>query len=355
MASAPGFRPLKMAGGAELQFRPFEQFRCRWRRFIETVPEATLYHGEPWLQLLKAAHGIKVHVATLEEGPEILAGCLFARSSRVLGGRLVSLPDSEHCPLLARDAASGRALLDALASHPQTRAGFEIHGAAAEKPWETVQVFAHWKINLDRPIASLQKALDRDVRRNVRRTVESGVRETHGDSIDYLQRFYRLHLETRRRLGVPPRPFRYFKTLQGIFGPRGSLSVWLAVRNGADLAGLLMLHEGDTLYAKMNVRAADCPHGANHLLFTSVLTAFAGRAKTWDLGRVDIRNLGLIEFKKRLGATSTPLPYAYLPHAPRNVSAESLGGAAGLISKAWQRLPLWGTRAVGAAAYRFLV
>ena len=355
MAAAFKFKPLKIANGAELKFHPFEQFRTRWRDFVETIPDATLYHSEPWLQLLKAAHGINVHVATLEDGAEILAGCLFARSSRVVGGRLVSLPDSEHCPLLARDDISARALLDALAAHPQTRAGFEIHGTAAQAPWETVDVFAKWSINLDQTAGALQKALDKDVRRNVRRALETGVRETHGDSIEHLRRFYRLHLETRRRLGVPPRPFRYFKILQQIFGPRGSLSVWLADSRGSDLAGLLMLHEGDTVYAKMNVRSADCPHGPNHLLFTNALTEFAGRAKAWDLGRVDVRNRGLTEFKKRLGATSTPLPYAYLPRAPRNVSAESLSGAAGLISRAWQRLPLWGTRAVGAAAYRFFV
>ena len=355
MAAALKFKPLKTAGGAELQFRSFERFRGEWQDFVETVPEATLYHREPWLQLLKLAHGTNVHIATLEEGPEILAGCLFARSSRAFGGRLVSLPDSELCPVLARDDASRRALLAALAAHPQTRDGFEIHGSAAEEPWETVQVFAQWTLDLQKTIKALHGALDKDVRRNMRRAVEAGIRAEHGDSIEYLRRFYRLYLETRRRLGVPPRPFRYFKALHRIFGPRKSLSVWLAADRGMDLAGLVMLHEGDTLYAKMNARAAVCPNGANHLLFTSALTEFAGCAKTWDLGRVDIRNRGLSEFKRRLGATATPLPYAYLPRAPRNVSSEVLSGPALLVSRVCQRLPLWGTRAVGAAAYRFLV
>ena len=355
MAAALKFKPLKIASGTELRFHRFEQFRERWRGFIETVPEAGLYHSEPWLQLLKTAHGIDVNVATLEAGPEIVAGCLFARSSRVLGGRFVSLPDSEHCPLLARDGDAERTLLDALARHPQTHAGFEIHGAAADAPWETVQVFANWTINLDQTAASLQKSFDRDLRRNVRRALETGVCEVHGDSIDYMGRFYGLYLETRRRLGVPPRPFRYFKVLHDIFAPRGSLSIYLAEQKGVDLAGLLMLHEGDTLYARMNARSADCPHGPNHLLFMNALTEFAGRAMVCDLGRADIRNRGLNEFKKRLGAASVPLPYAYLPRAPRNVSVESLTGSARLVSKAWQRLPLWGTRVVGAAAYRFFI
>ena len=64
----------------------------------------------------------------------------------------------------------------------------------------------------------------------------------------------------------------------------------------------------------------DGPNGANHLMFVSAMDEFAGRVRHWDLGRVGIRNCGLRGFKKRLGATSTPLPYAFF-HARRATSA----------------------------------
>jgi hypothetical protein len=348
-------QPTQIAADVRLRFSSFAQSGDRWLGFADTVPGATLYHRRPWQELLHAAHGIDTQVATLESNGEIIAGCLFARSSLLPRQRLISLPDSELCPPLARDDASRIALLEALAAHPEARKGFEIHGVAAPFPWQTVDFFALWTIDMRQAQEMLLRSLDRDIRRNVRRAQEAGISVSNSDSFAHLRRFYSLHLETRRRLGVPPRPLQYFKTLHQIFSPRASLSVWLATQRGCDLAGLVMLHEGDTLYAKMNARSTDCPGGANHLLFVSAMEEFAGRVDIWDLGRVDTRNAGLNDFKQRLGARPSPLPYAYLPRAPRHVSSEVLSGPARILSRAWRRLPLWSTRLLGAVVYKMII
>ena len=350
------FEPLATREGAELRFTPLSVCGDRWAAFAESVEGASLYHRAPWLELLRRAHGIDIHVATLESGSDTLAGCLFARSARPFARRLISLPDSEVCKPLARTRDARNALLEALAIHPDTREGFEIHGVdAPPRPWQTVNVFGQWNINMQRSVEALHKALDRDVRRNMRHALEAGIAIERGASLEYLRRFYTLHLDTRRRLGMPPRPFRYFKLLHEIFSASGALSVWIARQRGVDLAGLVMLRDGDTLHAKMNARSPGCPNGANHLMFVSAMDEFAGGVSNWDLGRVDSRNRGLTDFKKRLGATSTPLPYAYLPQVPRNVSSEVLSGPAQLVSRAWRRLPIWTTRVLGMVVYGFLV
>jgi len=356
MGETPSISTFRTPDGGELRFAPFAENGEQWIRFAAQIPDATLYHRRLWVELLRAAHGTNIQVATLAYGSEPVAGCLFARPARPFARRLISLPDSELCGPLAKDEESRDAFLGALVSHPRARAGFEIHGAAGPPaPWETVDTFAQWTVEMERPLEKLHQALDRDVRRNMRHATEAGVTVEWGDSVQYLRRFYRLHLDTRRRLGVPPRPFRYFKLLHQIFSPTGALSVWIAHLRDSDLAGLVMLQDGDALYAKMNARSLDCPNGANHLMFVSAMDEFAGRVRRWDLGRVDVRNRGLQDFKKRLGAASTPLPYAYFPRAPRNISSEVLSGPAQILSHAWRRLPLWTTRVLGTVVYGFLV
>ena len=356
MGETPSISTFRTPDGGELRFAPFAENGEQWIRFATQIPDATLYHRRLWVELLRAAHGTNIQVATLAYGSEPVAGCLFARPARPFARRLISLPDSELCGPLAKDEESRDAFLGALVSHPRARAGFEIHGAAGPPaPWETVDTFAQWTVEMERPLEKLHQALDRDVRRNMRHATEAGVTVEWGDSVQYLRRFYRLHLDTRRRLGVPPRPFRYFKLLHQIFSPTGALSVWIAHLRDSDLAGLVMLQDGDALYAKMNARSLDCPNGANHLMFVSAMDEFAGRVRRWDLGRVDVRNRGLQDFKKRLGAASTPLPYAYFPRAPRNISSEVLSGPAQILSHAWRRLPLWTTRVLGTVVYGFLV
>jgi hypothetical protein len=355
MAAAFKLQPLNTADNSELRFASFAEAGEHWLQFANQVQGATLYHRKSWLNLLRAAFGIEIQIAMLERGSEPMAGCLFARSGRPFARRFVSLPDSELCTPLARDSEAAASLLRALAAHPVTRAGFEIHGVeAAPQPWQTVDIFAQWSIDLQQSVEKLHKALDRDVRRNMRHATEAGITVTHGDSLEYMRRFYSLHLETRHRLGLPPRPFKYFGLLHQTFSS-SEIDVWIASRGGADLAGLLMLQDGDTLYAKMNARSADCPNGANHLMFVNAMDEYAGRLRSWDLGRVDTRNRGLTDFKKRLGATAHPLVYAFLPRAPRNVSSEVLTGPAETLSQIWRRLPLWSTRMLGAVMYRYLV
>ena len=147
----------------------------------------------------------------------------------------------------------------------------------------------------------------------------------------------------------------YFKLLHQIFSPTGALGVWIARLRDSDLAGLVTLPDGDALYAKMKARSLDCPNGANHLMFVSARDEFAGRVRHWGLGRVDICNRGLRDFKKRLGATSTPLPYADFPPAPRNISSEVLSGPSQILSQAWRRLPMWTTNVLGTVVYGFRV
>ena len=96
------------------------------------------------------------------------------------------------------------------------------------------------------------------------------------------------------------------------------------------------------------------PEWGNYLMLISAMDEFAGRVRHWDLGRVDIRNRGLRDFKQRLG-TSRPLPYAYFAHAPRNISSEVLSARSRIWSRAWRGLPLWTTQVLGTVVYGCLV
>jgi hypothetical protein len=188
----------------------------------------------------------------------------------------------------------------------------------------------------------------------VTRAAAEGFRVEAGNSEEFLSRFYRLNLQTRRRLGVPPQPKRFFIAVQKSFARSGDLEVWLVSRDSQDLAGVVLLRDGPCLYAKWSARAPSGSSGASHLVFFSLLEEHAGRAHTLDLGRTDVRNVGLKRFKSEMGATAAPLTYSYFPRAPRQPSAEAPEGAAGALSQVWRRLPLPITRFIGATIYPFL-
>jgi Acetyltransferase (GNAT) domain len=343
------------AGATEFHLRPFESSRELWNRLVDSSPCATIYHTERWLDVLLRSYRLRLSLATIERGPEVLAACVLARSRRPFATRLVSLPFSDCCPPLARDEAALDELLKHLAADQGVRAaGCEIRGVAPGPPWHTVNCFAAWELDMTPPVTVIERGLHANFRRNLRRAAKLRVKLEQGSKLEHIERFYSMVLETRRHLGVPPQPFRMFNLARKTFSSDGSFQVWLASHEGRDAAGVVLLRHRDTLCYRWGARHLAAPPGINHLLFWSIVEESAAKFARCDLGRTDIRNEGLSRFKRELGARSLLLPYSYFPTAPHQVSAEVLSGPRKVLSQLWRRLPLPVTRVLGTVLYAYL-
>jgi Acetyltransferase (GNAT) domain len=341
------------ASSPSIAIRPIDQVIDQWRELAAASGNATLFHTPAWAQVLRRAYGFRVLAATVENRGKFLAGCLLARSKNPLQRRVLALPFSDSCAPLGIDDEAIAGLLQGLVADPRVGGELEIRGIEAPAPWQTVDFFQLWSLDLARPFANVERGADRNFRRQVRRAASTALKIETGDSAAMLRRFYAIQLETRRRLGVPPQPLRFFSRVHEGFAQDHGLEVWLATCEGRDQAAVVLLRDGPKLYAKWSARTAESAPGASHLLFFNILEHHAGNAASLDLGRTDSRNTGLVRFKAEIGAVPEPLPYSYYPRAPRHTSAEVLDGSTRLLAQVWRRLPLPVTRAVGAVAYRY--
>jgi hypothetical protein len=337
-----------------LALTPWSEGRALWRLALARFPGATFYNSEPWIEALRAAYPIKLEVATLHRAGELRAAAVFARSNRLFATRLVSLPFADSSAPLACDDESRADFMRALvAANPAAR--IEIRGATGPAPWKNVECFDHWTLDLARPFKEISKDFSRTVRNGVKRALKDNVRIEHGADASFMARFFELQLVTRRRLGVPPQPFKLFATVLEKFSRSGDIEVWFATLEGRDQAGAILLRDGHQLCYKWAARAEDSHPGANHLLVSSMLEDHAGKEVSIDFGRCDNRNAGLVRSKVDVGCVGRPLPYAFFPNAPRHISSEVLSGPAKILSSLWKRLPLPVTRVLGAALYRYMV
>jgi GNAT acetyltransferase-like protein len=346
----------RTANGSDVfRIEPLHAICGAWEKAAATSASAALYHEKRWLDLLSGAYGLNFSLAALREHDELLAGCLLARSRNPFAAKFVALPFSDYAPPLAQAQVHVDALLNELKSYGvENGTAFEIRGAAGPEPWKTIEFFQVWRLELSRSFGSLERGLHANFRRRIRQARAAGVRIERGRGADHLLRFYQLQLETRRRLGVPPQPLRFFQLVRKFFARDDGFEIWLATHRGRDCAAEFILRTGNVVYGKWNARRLDAVPGANHLLLWSVVEEFAGRTAVYDLGRTDVRNRGLALFKREMGCTANTVPYCYFPATMGNVSAEVAGRPRQLAMVIWRHLPVAVTRAIGRVIYRYL-
>ncbi len=342
------------ASDCTLNIAPFEQTRDEWISLLNQVGSSRLYHGERWLTLLQRSYGFRLFTVFLRSKREILAGCVFARAKFPFGRRFIALPFSDACEPLAAERANAQLLLSALASSKLNRQSLEIRGIEGPSPWITTDWFVNWELNLAQPAGQLEKHLSSNFRRNIIKAKRSGVSIEQGPGINEVRRFCALNVSSRRRLGLPSQPARFFQNALQEFADNGDVQIWLASRAQKDLAAIFLIRHNERIYYKWSARDAADNSGSGHLLLWSVIEQFANSNHLLDLGRCDKRNHGLARFKRELGALSVPLPCSFTPRVPKITSPEQLSGMSALASRIWRHLPLAVYESLSAPIYQYL-
>ena len=190
------------------------------------------------------------------------------------------------------------------------------------------------------------------VQRNITRARREGVHVRLGDrAADLTDVFYRLHLATRRRQGVPVQPRRFFSLLWEQMLAPGHGFVLTASIGGDPAAAAVFLSWGSTLTYKFG--ASDhrlWRHRPNHLLFWEAIRIGheRGLAKL-DFGRTDLENTGLRSFKSGWGALESDLVYSSLGAPP----SESSGLVGRALAATIRHSPTWVCRVIGERLYRY--
>lgn len=324
-----------------------------WQQFVLTHPDALPYHHPAWVATIADAYGYEPFAAVVRAGSgEILGGAPFVTvGGRVRARRWVSLPFTDVCPPLRSSLLSAnelRSAVEALQLEHDVAAA-EIR-ARLTKTDGQLRGVTH-SLELGDPDA-LFAAFKPQVRRNIRKAEASGVTVRAAEQQSDLARdYFALHADTRRRLGVPSQPRRFFEALWRHVIEPGLGSVLLAYHDGIPIAGAVFLEwNGRVVYKYGASDRRHWPLRPNNVLFwESIRRGCASGARALDFGRTDLEDEGLRTFKASWGALEEPLFYTTLGR-----SSPARSGLAGRLLRPIVRVaPTWVGRTVGAALYRF--
>lgn len=293
----------------------------RWSDFVLQHPRASVFHTRPWLSALHAAYGYApIAFSTSRPGEPLRHALVFCEvDSWLTGRRMVSLPFSDHCDLLADDPSACGALLARAVEHARrSRCKYaEIRPLLIADPdpfpgsyLRPSEHFHRHTLALDLPLERLFASLHKDcIQRKVRRAEREALRCEAGASDRLLRDFYELFVRTRRRHGLPPQPLAWFRRLVVLMG--NQLTIHVASKHDRPVAAILMLSFKDTIVYKYSCSDERLNHlGGTPLLLWRIIEESKGKGmRHLDLGRTDVVNPGLAEFKDRLGAHRSDLRY----------------------------------------------
>jgi CelD/BcsL family acetyltransferase involved in cellulose biosynthesis len=328
---------------------------ARWLRLADRAPQATIFHHPLWLGLVGRHYRYPLAAAAvLDAAGEAVAGLPLALvASRLTGRRLVALPFSDACPpLVATDAPNDAAQRLAGAVEDLRRRHampVEVRGAFPELALPVDRFHEH-RVDLTPGLDEVERAYTSQVRRNVRKARREGVEVRRRVDAGALEEFYVLHLQTRRRLGVPTQPKAFVLGLGDLL-QRGHGFVSIARLAGRPVAAALFLHAGGTLTYKYGASDPEFQQARpNNLLFADAIAwACEQQLRELDLGRTDFGHDGLRAFKLSWGAAETPLAHTYAggpPPGPGPSLAERV------LAPLIRRGPVLTGRVIGEVLYR---
>ena len=330
---------------------------ARWDAFVDAHPAASVFHLRSWVEALQSSYAYQpvVYTTSPPDAPLTNGVLLCAVRSWLTGSRLVSVPFADHCEPLVTLPEDRAAILNALVAASRDWKYVELR-PRTPSPWNAPGLgesasFRFHALDL-RPALEdlLRRAHPSAIQRKIHRAEREGVSCEEGRSEALLEAFFRLMLQTRRRHGLAPQPLQWFRNLIACFGNRVKIRV--AAKDGRPIGSILTLQHGDTLVYKYGCSDARFHSlGAMPFLFWQCIQdAKASNMQTFDLGRSDVGNAGLITFKERLGATPSTLTYLRVPARERRARGWSLR----LPARIAARMPDSVLAAAGKLLYRHI-
>jgi CelD/BcsL family acetyltransferase involved in cellulose biosynthesis len=331
-----------------------------WIRFVQRMPETTPFHHPAWAAMIARAYGFDAFALALRDpagGEQHVAGfpVVEVRHPLTRRRRWSSLPFTDTCPALVEpgNEVTLAGEVEALRLREDI-AGVEISGPLIGVPGYTSTRRISHVLPLDPDPRRVEAGFRSSVRRNVRAARSSGLSLRRASSeADMTEVFYRLQLMTRRRLGLPAQPRRFFRRLwRDVLAPGlGHLTVVEAA--GVPVAAAAFLEWNDVTIYKYGASDPAAWHlRPNNLLFAEEIEAacLAGRA-TFHFGRTDVDDQGLRRFKLGWGAEEMPLrTTCFGATGPRLERS----GPPPLLRALVRRSPPFVARTVGTALYRYV-
>jgi hypothetical protein len=331
--------------------------RADWDALLLDHPRSSFFHTSAWARVLAKSYRFEpLYLAGFDGTRLVLLMPMMGVRSLLTGKRGISLPFTDRCSSFAPSKgvfllAQGRAVECGKARGWRY---VEWRDDAYFDPdiptWE--EFYTH-EIDLSRKEDAIFACLSDNNRRNIKKAVREGVSVRIDQTPEALRDFYKLNLLTRKRHGLPPQPFGFFRNVHEFVIAKGHGVIASAFYQGKAVASSVFFHFGGEAIFKYNASDLSFQHlRPNNLLMWEACLSYARQGfRSMNLGRTDPRDEGLLRFKRVWGAKEGLVGY-HRYDIRMSAFVRKRPGSGTLYPKLFSRVPVSLARVIGRLAYR---
>jgi hypothetical protein len=314
-----------------------------WERFLDNCHTASIYHTPQWKDFLVKTFNYEPHYLFAKDNNDNITGllALFYTKSKLTGNRLCCVPFTPFCGYIGYEHSKDLLINMGIDLFLKTDANyFEIRDLLNSNRFCHHNLFSIQILELSSDINQTWKKLSKGTRGSTKKSIKSGVCVYSTKNIEDLKQFYELNCTTKKRIGVPCHPWKFYNNMFKSLNER--VSLYVAKYDNEIVAGGIFLYFGDTVIYGY---AASNPHYLtirpnNALTWKSIEDACVNGYHYFNFGRTSYDNKGLIEYKRRWGTVEKKLYYSYYPYNPDSLTGNRENLKYKYGTKIIQKMPL---------------
>jgi hypothetical protein len=331
----------------------------QWDDLLISTPDYSFFHSSSWANVLTESYNyVPCYVTQLDNNKLHSLLPIMEVKSFLTKKRGVSLPFTDYCEPIVSDGVLFHELMGFVTAYGEKRGWkhFEVRGGQAFLGKETPSAcyFDHTldlTIGIGKILAGLRESTKRNLKKAQREDIEVGIFTT----LESVNRFYHLNCMTRKRHGLPPQPYRFFRSIHQNVISRGFGLVVLAFYRQTCIAGAVFFHFGGKVLFKYGASNLNYQHlRANNLVMWEAIKWYSQNGyKSLCFGRTEPQNDGLRQFKRGWGARERIVNY-YKYDFSRGAFIAGQSAPNKLYNRLLSKMPIPALRLIGTLLCKYI-
>ena len=335
----------------------------RWDEFVFNHPNGSIYNHSLWEKVICKTYGYEPFYIAFENNKtdkfDGIIPLMFV-NSKLTGKRVVSLPLTSYCTRMIPECK----LIDIVSfvmDHYNSLDYIEFKFIDKIRNdthnFEEQSLYLTSILNLNIGLDKLFKSFHKNhIQRKIKKAEKNNLKFRVAENEEDLKKFYKLETKVRKKHGLPPQPYSFFKNMWLYLKPENLMCLPLIEYKGKVIAAVVMLKFKDTFYYEYSASDSNYLNlGPNQKIIWEIIQiAHRQGVKYFDFGRSSQDHQSLINFKERWGSKTHKLHYYYYPNVKKMNSRDNNKLLYKLLNFTNRHIPLTLLQLEGKVLYQHL-